>query len=104
MVRKKMQESLVLKTFRPVSLLLLDIQMPKKSGIQVITEMKRFFKNVNNMADDGVQVLEPKIVILTSYLTPGLREHIKNLGCNNFYDKPVSLHHLKEILVDMETF
>ena len=66
--------------------------MPKKSGIQVLTEIKSFYMNVNNMADDGVEVLEPKIVILTSYLTPALKDHIKSLGCKYFYDKPLSIH------------
>ena len=89
---------------RPVSLLLLDLQMPKKNGIEVFKEVREFFKQINNMAEDDVQVLEPKIVFLTSYLTPGLRHHFKNLGCNYCYDKPLQLQELRDILADEETF
>jgi CheY-like chemotaxis protein len=86
-----MSESLVLKVVKPISIILLDLQMPRKSGIQVMTETKEFFRNLNNLADDGVEILEPRIVLLTSYLTPGLRQHIKSLGCNYCYDKPLQL-------------
>ena len=86
-----MSESLVVKVVKPISIILLDLQMPKKNGIQVITETKQFFRNLNNLADDGVEILEPTIVLLTSYLTPGLRQHIKTLDCNYCYDKPLQL-------------
>lgn len=76
---------------KPISIILLDLQMPRKNGIQVITETKQFFRNLNNLADDGVEILEPTIVLLTSYLTPGLRQHIKTLDCNYCYDKPLQL-------------
>ena len=56
------------------------------------------------MADDGIEVLEPKIVILTSFLTPVLKNHIKNLGCKHFYDKPIQLEQLKDILMEYETY
>ena len=92
----------MLKTVRPVSLLLLDVQMPRKSGIQVLIEIKDYFRNVNNMTDDGVEVLAPKIVLLTSYLTPTLRQHLKSLGCKYFYDKPLSLQQLRDILLEGE--
>jgi hypothetical protein len=47
--------------------------MPKKNGIDVFKEVKEFFKQLNNLAEDDIEVIEPKIVFLTSYLTPGLR-------------------------------
>ena len=47
--------------------------MPKKNGMQVFTEVKEYFKMINLMSDDGVEVLEPKIVFLTSYMTPSFK-------------------------------
>jgi CheY-like chemotaxis protein len=76
--------------------------MPKKNGMQVLTELKDFYKMVNIMSDDGVQILEPKIVFLTSYLTPSLRQHVIKLGCSHCYDKPLQLQELRNILVDSE--
>ena len=85
-----------------MSLILLDLQMPRKSGIQVLTEISDFYKQLNIMQDDGVHIFEPRIVLLTSYLTPGLRQHLKKLGVNQCYDKPLQLEELRDILNDEE--
>ena len=52
--------------------------MPKKNGMQVFTEVKEYFKMINLMSDDGVEVLEPKIVFLSSYMTPSFKQHVEN--------------------------
>jgi|LauGreDrversion4_2_1035121.scaffolds.fasta_scaffold3619533_2 hypothetical protein len=54
------------------------------------------------MAKNEARVLEPKIVFLTSYLTLGLRRHLKQLGCDNCYDKPLQLQELRDILTEEE--
>lgn len=42
--------------------MLLDFQMPMKTGVQVILEIRKFIKDKN--------LKEPKFVILSSFATP----------------------------------
>jgi CheY-like chemotaxis protein len=53
-VRGRLKDGHLSNTIRPVSLLLLDLQMPKKNGIEVFKEVKEFFKQLNNMAEEDV--------------------------------------------------
>jgi CheY-like chemotaxis protein len=49
---------------QPISLMFLDFQMPMKTGLQVITEMRAFY---GKHAD---RLIEPKYVIMTAFNTP----------------------------------
>jgi hypothetical protein len=53
---------------------MLDLQMPKKNGFQVLKAVTQFYKDINNA--EPYQVIEPKIVFLTSYSTPVFKKHI----------------------------
>ena len=56
--------------------MLLDFQMPVKTGIDVIKEVRRFisFKNDNF---DAVKIHEPELIILSSYNTASFKNHLK---------------------------
>ena len=51
---------------RPIALMLLDFQMPRKNGLQVVTELRTFIKGLN-MSQFDVVIREPKIVFLTAF-------------------------------------
>ena len=72
--------------------------MPKKNGLQVFQEVKYFYSQIRDFGEDDIEVLEPKIVFLTSYATPVFRKHIAQLGCQHCYEKPLQLEELREIL------
>lgn len=78
------------KVIRPLSVLLLDFQMPIKNGIQAIIELRKFYKYIIDNEDDIV-VIEPTYVILTSFATPGFKQHLKEVKIEHCYEKPLQL-------------
>jgi len=48
--------------------MLLDMQMPEISGIEVIKQVKRLINHINN-DQDVVIIVEPEFVIVTAYVT-----------------------------------
>ena len=73
---------------QPVSFLLLDFQMPKKTGLEVFNEVKRFYEIQKEIHSD-VEIIEPVYVFLTAYVTPIFKYHLKSLGIQHIYEKPI---------------
>ena len=69
--------------------------MPRKTGIEVVTALKRF---IEFETTDELQILEPKFVIVTSYVTNSFRKHIESNGVSDCYEKPLRIEQLTEIL------
>ena len=72
--------------------MLLDFQMPNKTGLQVVTEIKKFYaaKNLEQeIKGSELQIVEPLIVFLTSYSTPNFRRLLKDIGVVHCYEKPI---------------
>ncbi len=61
---------------RPISLMLLDFQMPIKTGIDVVREIRQFLK-IKNGNLDSLTIQEPEFIILSSYNTAGFKNHLK---------------------------
>jgi CheY-like chemotaxis protein len=59
---------------RPICLMLLDLQMPNKNGIQVVTEVREYFKL---RVGEGFKLEEPEFVFLTAFKNLGLQNHLK---------------------------
>ena len=71
--------------------MLLDMQMPKKNGIQVVEEVKAMYKNAQeSLRERGVELVEPLYVFLTAFSSIALRKHLVNLGVTHIYEKPIS--------------
>ena len=51
---------------KPVLLMLLDFQMPLKNGIQVVKEVKRYFR-LKQKENYEILMIEPMIVFLTAF-------------------------------------
>jgi CheY-like chemotaxis protein len=78
---------------QPLKLLLLDFQMPKMNGFQVITKLKQRIMHRNKF-DGSLHIVEPQYVVLTAFLTPVLKRHGESLGVTSIYDKPVLIDKL----------
>ncbi len=68
----------VLETIRP-QLILMDIQLPGKNGLDLIREIKSQIENKNIF-----------IVALTAYAMKGDEIKAKNAGCDGYMTKPIS--------------
>jgi CheY-like chemotaxis protein len=75
-------------TLKPISLCLLDFQMPIKNGIQVVKEVKAHIKSKNNQFPH-VNIEEPIFVFLTAFMTSTFNNHLKSLGITECYEKPI---------------
>ena len=62
---------------RPITLMLLDLQMPKKNGIQVVTEVRELYKQ---RATECPGLRLPTFVFLTAYLSTGFKKHLNAHG------------------------
>ena len=81
---------------KPIDLLLIDFQMPFKTGLQVIEEIKQYYKTQSL----GYEVEEPIFVLMSAYATPAFRKHALGNGVTHVYEKPLEIDQLKA-LVDL---
>ena len=74
------------------SVLLLDLKMPRKSGLEVLEWMKE------------ARLESPKVVVMTSSDQPGDVRRAYDLGAVAYIVKPASLGILRKIVVDLAAF
>lgn len=89
------------KKLKPVSLILLDFQMPVKNGIDVVNELRRYYRVINETLEDtkpGFELIEPQYVFITSFSTPQFRRHLQSLNIKLCYDKPIQLSQLETLI------
>jgi CheY-like chemotaxis protein len=71
--------------------MLLDFQMPRKNGLQVLDEVKEMFSERNSeLFATGSTLVEPKFIFLTSYCSLQFQAHLKKKGVTEIYEKPLS--------------
>ena len=91
-VAKQILEEALLKPsderVRPIAMMLLDLQMPYKSGIEVVKEIQKFY------AKHKDRLVEPLYVFLTAFATPNFKNYVTSLGVNHCFEKPLSEDHL----------
>lgn len=86
------------KIIKPISLVILDLQMPRKNGMQVIEEIRAMINNLNQ-EDKNIEVQMPMFVFCTAFLTPTLKTNLKtNFQCEHAYEKPMRLETLKSLI------
>jgi CheY-like chemotaxis protein len=56
--------------------MLLDMQMPGMSGVELIKQIKRFILDLNSKQDTIIMV-EPEFIIVTAYVTATLIANAK---------------------------
>ena len=75
---------------KPISFMLLDFQMPRKNGLQVIKEIREFIASKNRFQSQG-EIAEPCFVFLTAFMTQQFINHLKSLDVKHIYEKPVQI-------------
>jgi CheY-like chemotaxis protein len=73
--------------------MLLDFQMPLMNGIDVYNQVKAMFQEFRNK-HKHLEIIDPVFVFLTAFATTNFQKHLKSLGVEYIYEKPVS----KEVL------
>lgn len=73
----------------PLSLMLLDFQMPRMTGLEVIVGLRKFLLEVS--ASAGVVVEAPKLVILTAFASKNLVTHLASQNIKDCFEKPLSV-------------
>ncbi len=76
-----------------ISLLLLDLNMPKMNGFEVLKTIKK----------DAELMRLPVIVLTTSNRDDDI-ERAYNLGCNSYIVKPVNYNHFLEAVIDIHRY
>jgi excisionase family DNA binding protein len=74
-----MQGALLVGTWKP-DLVIVDLRMPNMNG----AEFCRFLKKTPDTAD-------VKIIVVSAYLAPEIRESVEQIGVDSIIDKPVRL-------------
>ena len=77
--------------------MLLDIQMPLKTGIEVVKEVRKFYKFTSQRSK--INLIEPEFIFLTAFSSISLQNHIKTMKINHCYEKPATLDLLKKLLI-----
>ena len=60
--------------------------------------MKAFYNNIKENQSQ-IELIEPLFVMLTAFKTPHFEKHIKEIGFNDCYEKPIETEQLFQIFV-----
>lgn len=75
---------------------MLDFQMPKMNGIQVLQRIRYYCQNFRGHPE--IKIEEPTYVFLTAFKTITFSAHLKSLGVEMQFEKPLSKDQLERIL------
>ena len=71
--------------------------MPKKNGLQVVQEIKFFYKHLSEEFKE-IEIVEPAFICLTAFKTPQFSKHLISQGFDECYEKPLEIETLIQIL------
>ena len=78
--------------------LILDFQMPKKTGLDVVKEVRRMYEEKNRGREECDCLLLPVIIFMSSFISnQQFRETCSQQGVNYFFEKPLLQSRIKEI-------
>ena len=77
---------------RPVALMLLDFQMPMKTGLQVIEQIRSFCETHKD------KIISPKFVILTAFASKTFKDYLSSIGVDCCFEKPMKKPDLRILL------
>jgi CheY-like chemotaxis protein len=84
-------------TLKPVALMLLDLQMPMRNGIEVVNWIKTSCRIIA-ATHAGIKIELPTFIIQTAYFTNSLRQHLAIIGVAKHYEKPMRHEQIVESL------
>ena len=76
--------------------MILDYQMPKKNGLEVVHEVRKLFHEHN--ASLSVRLELPKFVFLTAFCSQSFKQQLAEQGLLELYEKPLQDSQIYEIL------
>jgi len=77
---------------RPIAAMLLDIQMPMKSGLRVVDEVRTFCE------ENSEKLHQPTFIFLSSYITADFKKKIEAQGAGYCFEKPIRRENLNQII------
>ncbi|WP_367343594.1 response regulator [Methanomethylovorans sp.] len=80
-------EALEKVTEKKVDLILLDIQLPKMDGMEVLSRLK-----------SDLQTKDIPVVALTAHSMRGDEERFIKAGCSGYISKPIDIHNFRNII------
>ena len=86
---------------KPISLMLLDFQMPVMNGIDLYHQVKAMFQDCRKQ-HKHLEITDPVFVFLTAFATTNFCKHLRSLGVEYIYEKPVSKEVLEKILAEID--
>ena len=78
-----------MQVIEPISVILLDFQMPRLNGIQVIEKI-RYFLRQTELKNKLVKVKPPTFFFMTAYMSVALKKHLKELNVTEVFEKPLN--------------
>jgi CheY-like chemotaxis protein len=72
--------------YKRYDLILMNIGLPEMDGMEVTRQIRRIFQN------------GPRIIAVTAYALPGMKQRCLNAGMDDFIIKPVRLDELGAVL------
>jgi len=81
-------------TDRPICLMLLDMQMPQKNGMQVVEEVREYYQLQSLRRELKV----PEFVFVTAFKSQHFASYLEKLNITQFYEKPMLQEQLKSII------
>lgn len=86
-------------TLQPINLMLLDFQMPRLNGIQVVEKVRAYCLQQNEeYMEQNIEIFEPRYVFLTAFLTKAFKSHLSKLQVTESFEKPLQTKTLAKIL------
>ncbi len=84
MTAGNVQEAVGILAHEKISLVVSDIKMPGISGLDLLAIIRSRYPGI-------------KVILITGYGSPEIREEVKQCGCH-FFEKPVELRKLRELI------
>ena len=81
----------------PIRLVLLDLQMPLKSGLDVVQEVRSMFEDYRKQYK-GKVFIDPKFAFLTAFSSAALRLYLTKIKVEHCLEKPVNKEQLAELV------
>ena len=88
-------------TEQPITIMLLDFQMPKMNGLQVVQTVRHMYEKHNDAARgvDGQKLKLPSFVFVTAFHSWGLKHLLAKESLTQLYEKPLQDEQVCQILL-----
>jgi len=81
------KDSIVEMSIKPIKLIILDYQMPRMNGFQVIEQLRQMIDHMSSQSN--LKIEHPKFVIISAFMMPIFKKHLQMKDIQYIYDKPL---------------